>query len=120
MNTDNCAAQDHSARERKQGGAIVTDDVRALLEKMAERTGQFLGALCGDTLELAASPRSRIFNTYDLSRALGVHQRTILNEIYQGKLPAERIGGQWIIFRSDVVTYVGGPERFKELWPSKL
>lgn len=60
-------------------------------------------AMTEETGEPEGEPRS---TPADIARQIGVHARTVRNDINRGALPAERIGRIWCITASDAATYI--------------
>ena len=45
---------------------------------------------------------AKLLSVKDVAVALGLSEQRVKQFIYDGRLPAEKVGNQWIIFKSDL------------------
>lgn len=50
----------------------------------------------------------RLYDLNDLEPILGRSRRTLLRYIYDGKLPARKVGGRWGVTKADLERFMNG------------
>lgn len=58
------------------------------------------------------------FTPQEVAEATGKSTVTVYRHLRSGKLPAAKPGGEYVITRSDLATYLGSEERVAELFPA--
>lgn len=59
-----------------------------------------------------------MFTPDEIAERLGKNIETIYRHLRTGKLPSSKPAGEYLITRSDLVTYLGSAERVNELFGS--
>jgi len=55
--------------------------------------------------------KRHLYSVEKVAGLLGIHQKTVLRYIKEGKLKAKKVGGRWLIHGNDLTIFVG----FKEM-----